>query len=106
MRAPADFCSWPPARRPGGLAFGIAYGPRDGLMMALLIIAGGAPAVVAAHVIVARRRYLGGLSRQFATGVGVSIALTVIGAAAIGLLMFVSAHDAFTMSVLLVFAGA
>ena len=89
----------------GGLAFWIAYGPQDGLMMALLIIACGAPAVVAAHVIAARRRSLGGLSRQFATGVGVSIALAVIGAAAIALLMFVSAHDAFTMAVLLVFAG-
>ncbi|MGI8749984.1 MAG: sensor histidine kinase [Thermoleophilaceae bacterium] len=88
-----------------GLAFWIAYGAQDGLTMALLMVACGAPAVVGAHVIAARRRSLGGLSRQFAAGVGVSVALTVIGVAAIALLMFVSAHDAFTMAVLLVFAG-
>ncbi len=89
----------------GGLAFWIAYGPGDGLTMAGLMVALGAPAVVGSHVIAARRRSLGGLSRQFATGAGVSIALTVAGVAAIGMLMFVSAHDAFTMAVLLVFAG-
>jgi len=89
----------------GGLAFWIAYGAQDGLTMALLMVACGAPAVVGAHVIAARRHSLGGLSRQFAAGVGVSIALTVIGVAAIALLMFVSTHDAFTMAVLLVFAG-
>ncbi len=90
----------------GGGAFWIAYGPGDGLTMAALMVACGTPAVAGAHLIAARRRSLGGLSRQFAAGVGVSIALTVVGAAAIALLMFVSAHDAFTMSVLLVFAGA
>jgi signal transduction histidine kinase len=90
----------------GGVSFWIVYGADDGLAMVGLMVACGAPAAVAAHAIAARRRALGGLTRQFAAGVGVSIALAVIGVIVIGLLMFVSPHDTLMMVVLLVFAGA
>jgi len=89
----------------GGLLIGAVYGARDALVTAALMLGFGAPAVAGAHLLAARRRSLGGLSRQFAAGIGMSVALATLGVCAIALLMFVSAHDAFTMAVLLVFAG-
>ncbi len=89
----------------GGLVFGLVYGPKDALVTAGLMLAFGAPAVVGAHLLAARRRSLGGLSRQFAAGIGLSVGVVTLGVGAIALLMFVSPHDALTMIVLLVFAG-
>ena len=90
----------------GGAAFTAVYGVGDGLTMTALMLACGAPAVAGAHLLAARRSVLGGLTRQFAAGIALSIGLAVVAVAAIGLLMFVSTHDAFTFAVLLVFAGA
>ncbi len=89
----------------GGALFGAVYGLHDGLATAALMLGCGAPAVAGAHLLAARRASLGGLSRQFAAGLGMSVALATLAVGAIALLMFVSPHDALTMAVLLVFAG-
>jgi signal transduction histidine kinase len=90
----------------GGLAFGLVYGSKDGLLMGLFLLAVGLPVVAAVHLLARRRRVAGSLTRQFTAGVGVSVGLITIGVAAVALLMFISGHDAFTMAVLLAFAGA
>ncbi len=90
----------------GGAVFLAAYGTGDALITVALMVVFGAPAVAGAHLLAARRRSLGGLSRQFAAGIGLSVALAMAGVAVIALFMFVSAHDAFTMAMLLVFAGS
>ncbi len=89
----------------GGAAFWLVYGPSEGLLTGALMLGFGAPAVAGAHLLAARRRRLGSLSRQFSAGVAMTVALATTGVGVIALLMFVSAHDAFTMVVLLVFAG-
>ncbi len=89
----------------GGLVFWLVYEAKDGLLTSGLMLAFGAPAVLGAHLLAARRRSLGGLSRQFAAGTALSVGLVAGGVGAIALLMFVSPHDALTMAVLLVFAG-
>jgi len=83
----------------------LAYGIEDGLRMALFMLACGAPAIAGAHLLVRRRAAAGPLSRQLAAGVGITVALVTLGVGAIALLMFLSAHDAFVMGLLLVFAG-
>ena len=90
----------------GGVVFTLAYGVQDGSLMALFMLACGAPAVAGAHLLARRRADAGRLSRQFATGIGITVVLAMLGVAVIALLMFVSPHDAFTMGFLLVFAGA
>ena len=89
----------------GGTVLSLAYAPEDGLLMALFMVACGAPAIAGSHVLVARRAAAGPLSRQLAAGVGITVALVTLGVGAIAVLMFVSAHDAFVMGLLLVFAG-
>jgi len=89
----------------GGVVFSLAYGAKDGALMALFMLACGAPSVAGAHLLARRRAAAGRLSRQFATGIGVTVALAMLGVAAVALLMFVSPHDAFAMGLLLVFAG-
>jgi signal transduction histidine kinase len=88
-----------------GAALSLPYGARDGLLMAVFMLACGAPAIVGAHLLVRRRAAAGPLSRQLAAGVGIAVALVTLGVGAIALLMFLSAHDAFVMGLLLVFAG-
>jgi signal transduction histidine kinase len=90
----------------GGLAFGLVYGSKDGLLMGVFLLAVGLPVVAAVHLLARRRRVAGSLTRQFTAGVGVSVGLITIGVGAVALLMFISGHDAFTMAVLLAFAGA
>ncbi len=89
----------------GGVALSLAYGVKDGVLMALFMLACGAPAIAGAHLLVRRRAAAGPLSRQLAAGVGITGALVTLGVGAIALLMFLSAHDAFIMGLLLVFAG-
>jgi len=89
----------------GGAVLSLVYGARDGLMMALFMLACGAPAVAGAHVLVARRAAAGRLSLQFNAGVGFTVGVVLLGVGAIALLMFLSAHDAVVMSLLLVYAG-
>jgi signal transduction histidine kinase len=89
----------------GGLVFGLVYGAKDGLLMALFMLACGAPVVVAAHLLVARRRAAGSLGRQFASAVALTIGLVTLGVFAVALLMFISGHDAVVMTMLLLLAG-
>jgi signal transduction histidine kinase len=89
----------------GGLAFGLVYGTHDGLLMGLFLLAVGLPVLAAVRLLVRRRRAAGSLARQLTAGVIVAVALVTLGVGAVALLMFISGHDAFTMAVLLVFAG-
>jgi signal transduction histidine kinase len=90
----------------GGLAFGLVYGSKDGLLMGLFLLGVGTPVIGAVHLLARRRRVAGSLARQFTAGVGVSVGLVSLGVGIVALLMFISGHDAFAMAVLLVFAGA
>ena len=49
----------------GGLVVGLAYEPEDGLLMGVFMFASGAPAIVAAHLLVRRRRASRSLGLQF-----------------------------------------
>jgi len=89
----------------GGVAFALAYGSRDGLLMALFMLVCGAPAIAGAHLLARRRAAAGSLARQLTTGTVAAVAPAMLGVGAIGALMFVSAHDAFTLGVLLVLAA-
>jgi len=89
----------------GGLTLALVYGIADGLLTALFMLASGAPAIAGAHLLASRRFVAGPLSRQFAAGVGVIVALVALGVSAVALLMFLSSHDALLMVLLLVFAG-
>ncbi len=89
----------------GGLVIGLTYGAKDGALMALFMLGCGAPAIAGAHVLARRRRAAGRLSRQLAAGIGLTVVLVALGVGAVALLMFLSAHDAFIMGLLLVFAG-
>jgi signal transduction histidine kinase len=88
-----------------GLVVGAVYDAGDGLLMALFAFACGAPVIVAAHLLVARRPRGDALGRQFAVAVAVTVGLVVVGVIAVALLMFISAHDALVMSLLLLLAG-
>jgi signal transduction histidine kinase len=89
----------------GGLAFGIVYSPHDGLLMGVFMLACGVPVIIAAHLLVARRRANGTLGRQFASVVALTIGMITAGVFAIALLMFISGHDAVVMAMLLLLAG-
>jgi signal transduction histidine kinase len=90
----------------GGLIFGVVYAPRDGMLMAVYMLACGAAVLAAVEALKRRRRRAGSLARQLTAAVAVSIGLSTLGVAAISLLMFISPHDGLVMAVLLVFAGA
>jgi signal transduction histidine kinase len=84
-----------------GLALGGDAGPSTFVLLAPL----GLLAVLAGHVLVARRSRLGGLRRQFA-----ALALLVVAGAAIVVAvfvvrMFVSGHDAFLTAMLVAWAA-
>ena len=89
----------------GGVVLGLVYGAKDGLLMGLFLLACGLPVMGAAHLLSRRRGLAGSLGRQLTAGVAVTVVLLVLGVGAVALLMFLSAHDALTMGVLLVFAG-
>jgi len=89
----------------GGGTFALVYGSSEGLLLGLFMLAWGAPAIAGAHLLERRRAAAGALSRQFAAAIATTVALATLAVAAIALLMFISAHDAFTLAVLLVFAG-
>jgi signal transduction histidine kinase len=89
----------------GGIAFGLVYGGGDGLLMGLFLLAVGLPVLAAVQLLVRRRRAAGSLARQLTAGVIVAVGLVTLGVGAVALLMFISGHDAFTMAVLLIFAG-
>jgi signal transduction histidine kinase len=89
----------------GGLAVGLVYGSHDGLLTAVFLLGSGTPAIAAVHLLARRRRSAGSLTRQFTIGIGLAVGLITLGMIAVDLLMFISAHDAFLMILLLVYAG-
>jgi signal transduction histidine kinase len=89
----------------GGLAMGLVYTPGDGLMTAGLLLLTGAPVLGFAHAFTHRRARFGSLSRQFAVGTGLTIALSMLAIGLVAALLFVSVHDAFTLALLLAFSG-
>jgi signal transduction histidine kinase len=89
----------------GGLAIGIGYGGRDGVLMGIFLLGVGFPVLAAVQLLRRRRRAAGSLTRQLTAGVIVAVGLVTLGVGAVALLMFISAHDALVMAVLLVFAG-
>jgi signal transduction histidine kinase len=89
-----------------GVLFGSLYAPRDGVLMAVYMLACGAAVVGTVELLRVRRRHARSLERQLAAGVAVSVGLSTLGVGAIALLMYVSPHDGLMIAVLLLFAGA
>ncbi len=89
----------------GGVAVGATYGTSDGLVMAAVMAAGGAPILVLSHLFAARRDRLGSLSRQFVIGTGVAVGSVLLMIGVIAASMFVSAHDVFVLALGLGFTG-
>ena len=83
----------------------VAYGLGDGALVWLGLAALGAAVLGLAHALARRRPRLGSLRRQFAVGVAVAVGQLVVLAALAAQLMFVSAHDALLLMVIVVFAG-
>ena len=90
----------------GGVAVSLVYGTPDGLLTFFLMLGSGAPVILGAHLLARRRAAAGSLSRQLMAGIGLTILLVTLGVGAVALLMFISAHDAFIMALLLLYAGA
>ncbi|HEX3562601.1 MAG TPA: HAMP domain-containing sensor histidine kinase [Solirubrobacterales bacterium] len=76
------------------------------LAAAVFLAVCGVPVLVLTHLLARHRRRLGSLSNQFAAGVALILGLALAGVAAVALLMFVSAHDAYLLATLLAFACA
>ena len=89
-----------------GLIIGLGYGATKGVLTGVLFAVVGGVALAAAHVIVARRRRLGGLRRQFSFAVAVACGQILIAAAVAAALMFVAHHDAVMVAVLALFVSA
>jgi len=89
----------------GGGLMAALYGASEGVKTALLMAAAGAPVLLLSSLFARRRARAGSLSRQFGIGIGLSVGAGLLGVGLIALLMFASPHDAFTMALLLGFAG-
>ncbi len=87
-------------------AVAIGYGLGDGFLVWLGLAALGTVVLVLAHVLADRRPRRWSLRRQFTVGVAVAVGQLVVLAAVAAELMFVSAHDALLLMVIVVFAGA
>ena len=81
-----------------------AHGAGPALVTAGLVAGLGAPALVAAHALAARRRSTS-LRRQFALSAAVVVGVILIAVLAASQLMFVSGHDALLVSAIVLGAG-
>lgn len=81
-----------------------AHGAGPALVTAALAVGLGAPALIGAHALAARRRF-GSLRRQFALSAGVTVGVILISVLAASQLMFVSSHDALLVSAIVLAAG-
>jgi signal transduction histidine kinase len=81
-----------------------AHGAGPALVTAALAAGLGAPALVGAHALAARRRF-GSLRLQFALSAGVTVGVILITVVAASQLMFVSSHDALLVSAIVLAAG-
>jgi signal transduction histidine kinase len=84
---------------------GLVYGAHAGELTAAFLVMAGLPVLLLTGLFGRHRHRLGPLPRQFLIGISFVVGLALVGIAAIALLMFVSPHDAFTMALLLAFAG-
>lgn len=89
----------------GGLTMTLRYDDRDGLLTAVLLALLGTPVLALTHLFARRRGRAGSLSRQFVAGVGLVVGTALLGVGVVASVLFVSPHDAFTMALLLAFAG-
>lgn len=105
MRALRGFGLLAIAAAAGGVVMGLVYEPKDGLLTAAYVAASGAPVIVAVHVLAHRRRSAGSLPRQLTIAIALTVVLTSLALGVVVLLMFVSAHDALVMGLLVAFAG-
>ena len=83
----------------------VVYGFGDGALVWLGLAALGAAVLGLAHALASRRPQLGSLRRQFGVGATVAVGQLVVLAALSAPLMFVSAHDALLLMVIVVFTG-
>jgi signal transduction histidine kinase len=81
-----------------------AHGWGPALVTAGLTVGLGAPALVGAHALAARRRFTS-LRRQFALSAAVTVGVILISVLAASQLMFVSEHDALLTSAIVLAAG-
>jgi signal transduction histidine kinase len=81
-----------------------AHGWDTALVTGALSAGLGAPALIGAHALAARRRF-GSLRRQFALSAGVAVGVILISVLAASQLMFVSEHDALLISAIVLAAG-
>ncbi len=88
-----------------GLALGLTYGAREGVVMTLFLTACGGPAIAGAHLLARRRAVAGRLAEQFAAGIALTVGVVTVGVGAVAVAMFLSPHDALVMAILLIFAG-
>ncbi len=70
-----------------------------------LLVGLGAGGLLVAHAAAARRRRLGGLSRQFALAVAIAVGQVLVAVVVVAALMFVSGHDAVLITIIVAFAG-
>jgi signal transduction histidine kinase len=89
----------------GGLVMGLVYGAHAGQLTGAFMAMAGVPVLLLTGLFGRHRRRLGPLPRQFLIGISFVVGLALLGIGTIALLMFVSPHDAFTMALLLAFAG-
>jgi len=83
----------------------VPYGTRDGLLTVALVLAIGMPQLVLSHLFARGRAHAGSLSGQVLAGVGLGLALSLIGIALIARLLFSSRHDVLLMALLLSIAA-
>ncbi len=84
---------------------GLVYGAADGARTTGLLMLTGVPALALAHVFTRRRDRFGSLANQFVLGTGLTVGLSLVAIGLVAGLLFVSAHDAFTLVLLLAFGG-
>jgi signal transduction histidine kinase len=89
-----------------GLVIGAGYGATRGALTGVVFAAVGGVALAAAHVIVAHRRRLGGLRRQFSFAVAVACGQILLAAGVAEALTLVAHHDAVMVVVLALFVSA
>lgn len=81
------------------------YDLHGALVMLALLIATGAATLAVAHLVAARRRSIGSLSRQFDVAGAVAVGQLLLVAAVVAAFMFLTSHDALMMAVVVAVAG-
>jgi signal transduction histidine kinase len=88
-----------------GAVVGVSDSAHAGVVIAALVAVPGALALAGAHLLLAARRRLGSLRRQFAFAAAVAVGLILVAVVATALLMFVKDEDAILVSAIVAAAG-